>query len=102
MALNTVDVECITIYYHYCAKSCLAHYQGTGRVGMEAVRIFQRSKDTMGVRYVQRLGDSVSKGFYGVVTSRLYGDSRPVEKLESVGHVQKQMGTGLQKRTECS
>jgi hypothetical protein len=58
-----------------------------------AVRIFNRSELTRGVRYVDYLGDGDSKGFKKVVDSKPSGDSFENEKLECVGHVQKRMGS---------
>ncbi|KAJ4444118.1 hypothetical protein ANN_05907 [Periplaneta americana] len=101
---KVLDSELLSKYCHTCKKSgahegCVKNFDGSSG-GMEAegaVRIFQRSNQTRGVKYKQYLGDGDSKGFVKVVESKPYGDDCTVEKLECIGHVQKRMGSRLRK-----
>jgi len=56
------------------------------------VRIFKRSVEKRGVRFVKYLGDGDSKSYSAVSNAQPYGPDVVVEKLECVGHVQKRMG----------
>ncbi|GBO31212.1 hypothetical protein AVEN_275483-1 [Araneus ventricosus] len=69
-------------------------YSG-GMESDDAIRMFQRSVSTRNVRYAKYLGDGDSKGFLKISESKVYEEELVVEKLESVGHVQKRMGTRL-------
>ncbi|GFX93154.1 uncharacterized protein TNCV_4760331 [Trichonephila clavipes] len=54
------------------------------RASYEQMSVFQR-------------GDGDSKTFLSITEKEPYGDSVPIEKIECVGHVQKQMGSRLRK-----
>ena len=73
----------------------------TGSAGsMEAsgaVRIFSRSVEKRGLRYVNYLGDGDSSSFSRVQNSAPYGEDISVQKLECVGHIQKRVGGRLRK-----
>jgi len=76
--------------------SCMANHKGSAGA-MEVVgtqRIFQRSIEKHGLRYVKFLGDGNSKSFPAVVDTY---DGLQVEKLECIGHVQKRVGNRLRK-----
>ena len=60
-----------------------------------AIRIFSRSVEQYGLRYVQYLGDGDSASYKSVVNSNPYDCD--IEKLECVGHVQKRTGSRLRK-----
>ena len=104
---KVIDVECLSKYCQQCKMpqkkemqhNCTANYEGTSG-GMEAegaVRIFHRSVDSRGVKYIKYLGDGDSKGYNTVVASKPYGNDTKIEKLECIGHVHKRMGTRLRK-----
>ncbi|GFU56291.1 hypothetical protein TNCV_582251 [Trichonephila clavipes] len=52
--------------------------------------IFQRSETSRKASYTQYIGDGDSKGFLTIKEAKVYGNTE-VEKLECVGHMQKQM-----------
>ncbi|GFX03808.1 uncharacterized protein TNCV_2113801 [Trichonephila clavipes] len=100
---KVIDFECLSKYCFECKSTnktcdnCQVNYHGFS-AGMEsegALRIFSRSLPNYNVRYVQYLGDGDSKGFLRVQESNIYGDEFPVEKLECIGHVQKDDGARL-------
>lgn len=106
---KVIDVECMTKFCHGCSKNktngkmtahkveCRRNYVGSSG-GMEAagaVKIFQRSEVSRGVRYTKYLGDGDTKGFQKVVESKPYGNNVKISKLECVGHVQKRLGARL-------
>ena len=63
---------------------------------VSAKKIFQRSQQDRGVRYVNLLGDGDSKTYKAVAESKPYGEL-PITKLECINHVQKRMGTRLRR-----
>ena len=72
----------------------MANHKGSAGT-MEIVgtkRIFRRSAEKHGLRYVKFLGDSDSKSFPAV--EDIFEEIK-VEKLESTGHVQKRVGNRL-------
>ena len=75
-------------------NSCMANHKGSAGA-MEIVgtkRIFRRSVEKHGLRYVKFLGDGDSKSFSAV--EDIY-EGIKVEKLECIGHVQKRVGNRL-------
>ncbi|GFX90485.1 uncharacterized protein TNCV_4334901 [Trichonephila clavipes] len=58
---------------------------------------FFRSEQKHGLKYQRYIGDGDSKTFSSIAEKKPYGDSVPIEKIECVGHVQKRMGSRLQK-----
>ena len=75
-------------------NSCMANHKGSAGA-MEIVgtkRIFRRSVEKHGLRYVKFLGDGDSKSFPAV--EDIY-EGIKVEKLECIGHVQKRVGNRL-------
>ncbi|GFU43598.1 uncharacterized protein TNCV_3728391 [Trichonephila clavipes] len=72
------------------SDECSANYFGNSG-GMEvegALRIFNRSEVLHNLRYTQYLGDGDSKAYKAVLESKPYKDVN-IEKLECVGHVEK-------------
>ena len=61
-------------------------------------KIFSRSVESRGVRYIQYLGDGHNKA-YNHVSCKPYGAGVEITKMECVGHVQKRLGTRLRKLT---
>ena len=97
-----LDIEILTKYCQFCKNvkdqthDCKSNYSGSSG-GMEvagAIKLFHRSVESRGVRYVQYLGDGDSKAYMGVVNSKPYGECE-ISKLECVGHVQKRFGSPL-------
>lgn len=104
---KVLDIECLTKYCMTCKKSgdskkhenCDINYEGSSG-GMEsegAVKIFQRSVSSRGVKYIEYLGDGDSKGYNRVVAAKPYGENIDIVKLECVGHVHKRMGSRLRR-----
>ena len=59
-----------------------------------AVKLWKRSEETNGLKYVYYIGDGDRKGFDAVTADKPYGDIA-VEKEECIGHVQKRLGKAL-------
>lgn len=62
-----------------------------------ALRIFERSFTTRGLKYKDMLGDGDSSTYNAIVQSKPYGDDCIPNKLECIGHVQKRVGSRLRK-----
>jgi hypothetical protein len=62
-----------------------------------AVRIFERSRATRGLKYTNMLGDGDSSTYNTIVESQPYGEDCIPNKLECIGHVQKRVGNRLSK-----
>ena len=62
-----------------------------------AVRIFERSLATRGLKYTNMLGDGDSSTYNSIVESQPYGEDCIPNKLECIGHVQKRVGSRLRK-----
>ena len=62
-----------------------------------AVRIFERSYITRGLKYKDMLGNGDSSTFNSVVDSKPYGEECVPKKLECTGQVQKRLGSRLRK-----
>lgn len=60
-----------------------------------AVRIFERSLTTRGLKYKDMLGDGDSSTYNSIVEGTPYGDVCIPKKLECIGHVQKLAGSQL-------
>ena len=76
--------------------TCKANFEGSA-AAMEpegAKRIFKRSEDKHSLRFTDFYGDGDSKSFPAV--ENVY-KGKLLQKLECIGHVQKRMGTALQK-----
>ncbi|GFW65221.1 uncharacterized protein TNCV_394871 [Trichonephila clavipes] len=73
---------------------------GDIKLSEECVRA--RSLSHRSVRYTSYIGDSDSKTFSSITASNPYGEDITVSKIECVGHVQKRMGTRLQKLKQMS
>ena len=73
---------------------CHINHEGSSgpRETEGAVRIFNRSINKYGLRYINYIGDSST--YKKVSESKPYGD-QPVGKLECVGHIQKRVGASL-------
>ena len=75
-------------------NACTQNHDGSsGAVERDIVRdIFCSSEDKYNLRFTRFIGDGDSKSFKTVQDAQPYGSDIPVEKIESVGHIQKQMG----------
>ena len=75
---------------------CLINHEGSsGSMETEgAVRIFNRSLEKNGLRYINYIGDGDSSAYKRVLVSNPYNDV-PIGKLECVGHIQKRVGADL-------
>lgn len=62
-----------------------------------ALKLCNRSKDKLNLRYTRYLGDGDSKGFANVLENNPYGVDVNITKLECVGHVQKRLGSRLRR-----
>lgn len=106
---KVLDVECLTKYCQGCTlnkmfegkheEQCVTNYSGSSG-GMEVIgveKLFQRSFEKTGVRYVKYLGDGDSKAFDNISNKKPYGNDVQIEKLECIGHVQKRVGARLRR-----
>lgn len=77
-------------------EHCLANHEGSaGKMEVDAMqKIFMRSVEKYGVKYINYIGDGDSKTYTGIINSNPYGGSKIIKK-ECVGHVQKRMGSRL-------
>ena len=62
-----------------------------------AVRIFERSVSTRGLKYRDVLGDGDSSTYNNIVARQPYGEECIPNKMECVGHVQKRVGSRLRR-----
>jgi hypothetical protein len=62
-----------------------------------ALRIFERSRATRGLKYKDMLGDGDSSTYSTILESKPYGEDCIPNKLECIGHVQKRVGSRLRK-----
>ena len=62
-----------------------------------AVRIYERSVESLYLQYTGFVGDGDTKSYSSVVDRKPYGHSIDIVKKECVGHVQKRCGTALRK-----
>ena len=67
-----------------------------------ALRIFKRSYVLRGLKYKNMLGDSDSSTYNSTVESKPYGESVFQTRWECIGHVQKRVGSRLQKLKNAS
>ena len=82
-------------------RVCLINHKGSSS-SMEsngAVKIFQRSIEKHGIRYLNYIGDGDSSAFSKVVESNPYPDIR-IQKMECIGHIQKRVGANLIRLTQ--
>ena len=103
---KVLDVECLTKYCQKCVmnkkkcvQGCAKNYTGSSG-GMECVgveRIFSRSEQNWGVRYLKYLGDGDSNSYSLMCEKKPYGSDVTIQKLECIGHVQKRMGSRLRR-----
>ena len=76
------------------------HEKSSGSMEPEgAVKIFKRSVEINGLRYINYIGDGDSSAFQTVVKSNPYPGAI-IKKLECVGHIQKRVGSRLRKLKE--
>ena len=78
---------------------CKINHEGSAS-SMEtsgAVRIFERSFVTRGLKYKDMLGDGDSSTYNAVVERKPYGEECIPKKLECIGHIQKRVGSRLRK-----
>ena len=59
-----------------------------------AVKLWNRSVESHGLKYTTFIGDGDSKGFNAVVKAKPYDDT-DIVKEECIGHIQKRLGKGL-------
>ena len=78
-------------------NACTQNHDGSsGALEKDIVRdLFCSSEDKYNLRFTRFIGDGDSKSFRTVQDAQPYGSDIPVEKIECVGHIQKQMGTRL-------
>ena len=62
-----------------------------------ALRIFNRSYISRGLKYKNMLGDGDSSTYNNIVESKPYGEDCTPNKLECIGHVQKRVGSRLRR-----
>ena len=62
-----------------------------------ALRIFERSLVSRGIKYKNMLGDGDSSTYNNFVEKNPYGEVCMPNKLECIGYVQKRFGSGLRK-----
>lgn len=113
---KVLDFECLSKFCNKCIRKPLstdeqllkehkesgasqANYSGSSG-GMEAagaLKLCNRSKDKLNLRYTRYLGDGDSKGFANVLENNPYGVDVNITKLECVGHVQKRLGSRLKR-----
>jgi hypothetical protein len=80
------------------SHNCKVNHTGSAN-SMEtvgAVRIFERSITTRGLKYKNLLGDGDSST-YNAIVEKLYGEDCVPNKLECIGHVQKRVGSRLRR-----
>ena len=85
-------------------KECTLTHEGSAQ-SMEAVgaqMLFSRSIEKLKIRYNPYIGDGDSPAYKKVMESIPYGPAFMIEKEECVGHVQKRMGTRLQRLRETN
>ena len=74
------------------------HTGSSGKMEVDGVLdMFKRSVEKKDLRYLSFIGDGDSSTFKTVSEAKPYGSDVVVEKKECVGHIQKRMGTRLQK-----
>lgn len=113
---KVLDFECLSKFCNKCIRkplstdeqllkkhkesgACQANYSGSSG-GMEvagALKLCNRSKDKLNLRYTRYLGDGDSKGFANVLENNPYGVDVNITKLECVDHVQKRLGSRLRR-----
>ena len=64
-----------------------------------AVRIFEQSLATRGLKYKDMLGDGDSSTYNTIAEGKPYGEECISNKLECRGHIQKSIGIQLHKLT---
>ena len=62
-----------------------------------ALRIFERSLATRGLKYKDMVGDGDSTTCNTIVENKPYGEKCIPNKLECIGHVQEKVGSRLRK-----
>lgn len=84
------------------AGTCMINHEGSsGNMEVQGMKkIFLRSEQKHGVRYINFIGDGDAKTFKAVSDVKPYGLNVSITKLECVGHIQKRMGTRLRKIKE--
>lgn len=81
------------------SHNCKINHKGSAN-NMEssgAVKIFERSVNTRGLKYTSMLGDGDSATYNSIVERKPYGEECTPKKLECIGHVQKRVGSRLRK-----
>ena len=62
-----------------------------------ALRIFERSEASRGLKYKDMLGDGDSSTYSAILECKPYGEDCIPNKLECIGHVQKRVGSRLRR-----
>ena len=86
------------------SHQCKINHTGSAN-SMEAagaLRIFERSLVSWGLKYKNMLGDGDSSTYNNIVESKPYGEDCIHNKLECIGHVQKRVGSRLRKLKNAS
>lgn len=80
---------------HNCKVNHTGSANSMDTVG--ALRIFERSLATRGLKYKDMVGDSDSATCNTIVENKPYGENCIPNKLECIGHVQQKVGSRLRK-----
>ncbi len=91
-------------YPEWKANQCKNNHTGSvnSMQAAGALRIFQRSYISRGLKYKNMLGDGDSFTYNNIVESKPYDEECIPNKLECIGHVQKRVGSRLQKLKNSS
>lgn len=77
------------------------HFGSAGSMEVEGIKkMFCRSKELLGVRYTNYIGDGDTSTYPAICDSQPYGPDVTIIKEECVGHVQKRMYSRLKKLKE--
>jgi len=89
-------IEEYTERYKEYEDQCSANHSGSsGKIEVDAMKtMFSKSEEKFQVKYTN-YGDSDSKIYKAILDLKPYGDHVIIVKSESVGHVEKRMGTRL-------
>ncbi|XP_026471717.1 uncharacterized protein LOC113375996, partial [Ctenocephalides felis] len=90
---NLLEYE---MWYEMHVDECtINHSRSSGQMEISAItKMFLRSVEKYGVKYLTYIGDGDSKTFKGMLDTKPYGDTA-VTKKQCVSHVEKRMGTRL-------
>lgn len=98
-ALKNEDIAEFETWYKSHKENCTSNHEGSaGKMEIDGiVKMFERSEEKHGVKYVKYVGDGHSKTFKGIITRKIYGDDVNGQKKECMGHVEKTDGDKAEK-----